>query len=173
MKLIEQIEIEIDEYLADRECERKYNRIERPKVEQMIREFRMENREFAEKCRTRFNGQKKKEYIRLRDEYIKTNDDSLLMEMQNIKYRTRNLDDARSVPIMEIFNMYGYSPIDIGNNRKKLCCPFHNEKSPSLVVYLETNSFYCFGCGLGGSPIDLIINLESCSVGRAIKILCG
>jgi DNA primase len=31
-------------------------------------------------------------------------------------------------------------------------CPFHEDTEPSLVVYKETNSFYCFGCGLSGGP---------------------
>lgn len=28
-------------------------------------------------------------------------------------------------------------------------CPFHNEKTPSFVVYPENGSFYCFGCNTG------------------------
>ena len=36
-----------------------------------------------------------------------------------------------------------------GSNVKGLC-PFHSEKSPSFTVYPADNSFYCFGCGVGG-----------------------
>ena len=35
-------------------------------------------------------------------------------------------------------------------------CPFHEDRSPSLVVYPETASFYCFGCGVGGDAIDFV-----------------
>jgi DNA primase len=35
-------------------------------------------------------------------------------------------------------------------------CPFHGEKKPSFVVYPETQSFYCFGCGKGGDAIHFI-----------------
>lgn len=38
----------------------------------------------------------------------------------------------------------------------KCSCPFHNDPTPSFVVYPKTNSFYCFGCEVGGGPIQLL-----------------
>lgn len=35
-------------------------------------------------------------------------------------------------------------------------CPFHEDRHASLVVYPETCSFYCFGCGAGGDAIDFV-----------------
>lgn len=37
-------------------------------------------------------------------------------------------------------------------------CPFHNEKTPSFTVYKDKKSFYCFGCGKGGTIIDFVIH---------------
>lgn len=38
-------------------------------------------------------------------------------------------------------------------------CPFHQEENPSFTVYAETNSFYCFSCGVGGGPLQLVSRL--------------
>lgn len=38
-------------------------------------------------------------------------------------------------------------------------CPFHAEEHPSFTVYAETNSFYCFSCGTGGGPLQLVSQL--------------
>jgi len=35
-------------------------------------------------------------------------------------------------------------------------CPFHAEEHPSFTVYVETNSFYCFSCGVGGGALQLV-----------------
>jgi hypothetical protein len=39
--------------------------------------------------------------------------------------------------------------------RRKACCPWHNEKTPSLQYYPKTNSAYCFGaCGRAYDSIN-------------------
>ena len=48
-------------------------------------------------------------------------------------------------------------------------CPFHNEKTPSLTVYPDTNSFYCFGCGAGGDVISFIRRIDNLDYVEAVK----
>jgi DNA primase len=57
-----------------------------------------------------------------------------------------------------------------GRNRKGLC-PFHSEKTPSMVVYNDTQSFYCFGCGAGGDVITFIRKIENLDYVEAVKFL--
>lgn len=50
-------------------------------------------------------------------------------------------------------------------------CPFHNEKTPSFTVYPDTQSFYCFGCGAGGSSVEFIRKIENLDYIDAVKLL--
>lgn len=50
-------------------------------------------------------------------------------------------------------------------------CPFHGEKTPSFTVYPETDSFYCFGCGVGGDVIGFIRRAENLDYIEAVKLL--
>ena len=52
-------------------------------------------------------------------------------------------------------------------------CPFHSEKTPSFVVYPETQSFYCFGCGAGGDVITFIKKISNLDYVEAVKYLAG
>ena len=45
------------------------------------------------------------------------------------------------------------------------------EKIPSVCYYLDTNSFYDFGSGTGGTVIDLYMNYNNCSLKEAISEL--
>lgn len=43
-----------------------------------------------------------------------------------------------------------------GPGRLKALCPLHAEKTPSFVVYTETQRWRCYGaCGVGGDVIEL------------------
>lgn len=57
-----------------------------------------------------------------------------------------------------------------GRNLKGLC-PFHSEKSPSFVVYPETQSFYCFGCGAGGDVVTFIRKAENLEYLESVRFL--
>jgi len=51
-------------------------------------------------------------------------------------------------------------------------CPFHNDKTPSLVVSPDKNLWNCLGaCGVGGSIIDWVMKREGISFRRAVEIL--
>ena len=58
----------------------------------------------------------------------------------------------------------------VGRNSKAVC-PFHSEKTPSFVVYPDSQSFYCFGCGAGGDIISFIMRAENLEYVEAIRFL--
>ncbi|MBQ5539404.1 MAG: DNA primase, partial [Bacteroidales bacterium] len=51
------------------------------------------------------------------------------------------------------------------------CCPFHNEKTPSLSVSPAKNIFKCFGCGASGSPVTFVMKHENMTYPEALKYL--
>ena len=59
-----------------------------------------------------------------------------------------------------------------GSNLKGLC-PFHSEKTPSFTVYPAENSFYCFGCGVGGDAITFIRKRENLDYPDAVEFLAN
>ncbi len=52
-------------------------------------------------------------------------------------------------------------------------CPFHGEKTPSFNLYPENNSFYCFGCGVGGDVVTFIKKIENLDYIDAVKFLAN
>lgn len=58
--------------------------------------------------------------------------------------------------LKQVIEHYGHE-LDSSN---KLCCPFHNENTPSNTYYEDTDSSYCYGCSAGGNAINWICNEE-------------
>ena len=65
-------------------------------------------------------------------------------------------EDVRAVnPIEKIAAEYTKLK-KIGSNTYQGLCPLHKENSPSFTVYTATQSFFCFGCGVGGDVFRLV-----------------
>ncbi|MFI3165314.1 MAG: AAA family ATPase [Bacillota bacterium] len=73
----------------------------------------------------------------------------------------------RDVKIYDVINKFVAEP----NSQGKVICPFHMEKTPSLSVNTETNSWKCFGCGKGGDAIDFVCELKGISNIEAAEML--
>ena len=67
-----------------------------------------------------------------------------------------NLFEAvkESVTARQAAQKYG---IRVGRNGMA-CCPFHDDRHPSMKV---DERFYCFGCGASGDVIDFVSRMES------------
>jgi len=50
-------------------------------------------------------------------------------------------------------------------------CPLHEERSPSLVVYPHNQSWYCFGCDIGGDVFKFVQLIEKVSFAEALQRL--
>ena len=51
------------------------------------------------------------------------------------------------------------------------CCPFHQEKTPSLTVSPDKQIFKCFGCGEGGDVIKYVAKSKQLSYHQSIHYL--
>ena len=71
----------------------------------------------------------------------------------------------QSITVREAAQMYG---IEV-NRSGMACCPFHDDKHPSMK--LNEEYFYCFGCGATGDVIDFTARLYNLSPKEAAEKL--
>ncbi len=67
------------------------------------------------------------------------------MEIQEIKQR---------LTMAQVLTRYSLKP----DKHLRLCCPFHEDKTPSMQVYYKTHTAYCFSsnCPTYGKSLDVI-----------------
>jgi len=75
-----------------------------------------------------------------------------------------------SSDIVELIRAYGVDLSRVGDHYRGLC-PFHPDTTPSLFVYPETDSWFCYGCQKGWDDIQFVREIEGCSFSEAKKRL--
>ncbi len=50
-------------------------------------------------------------------------------------------------------------------------CPFHVEKTPSFIVFPETGTWHCFGCGAGGDLFNFVMQSENLTFPEVLALL--
>jgi DNA primase len=51
------------------------------------------------------------------------------------------------------------------------CCPFHDDTTPSMSIYRESQQFHCFGCGAHGDVVDFVQRIRGISFADALREL--
>lgn len=59
-----------------------------------------------------------------------------------------------NIIVPQMVDYYAGQTVDF-DVRPVVCCPLHDEDTPSMRYYEETNTFFCFGCRRGGDVIEL------------------
>ncbi|MBN1582299.1 MAG: DNA primase [Anaerolineae bacterium] len=65
-----------------------------------------------------------------------------------------------------------YIQLEKAGRNYKAICPFHSEKTPSLIIFPETQTWHCFGaCGTGGDVFSFVMKYENLDFGEALRSL--
>jgi DNA primase len=76
---------------------------------------------------------------------------------------------AAATDIVELIGTY--FPLKRAGTEFRALCPFHDEKTPSFHVSPSKQSYYCFGCGAGGSAFQFLMQYENIDFPEAVRRL--
>ncbi len=66
---------------------------------------------------------------------------------------------------------YGIQAPAIRRQKFHVCCPIHQEKTPSCHIDLNKQVWHCFGCDTGGDAVQLVQLAEKVTYPEALRIL--
>ena len=81
------------------------------------------------------------------------------------------VDDVKArLDIVDVVSQY--APLKRAGRTYKALCPFHSEKTPSFVVFPESQTWRCFGsCNEGGDIFSFVMRTEGWDFAEALRVL--
>ncbi|MCK9331148.1 MAG: CHC2 zinc finger domain-containing protein, partial [Candidatus Cloacimonetes bacterium] len=80
------------------------------------------------------------------------------------------IDNINNIPILDVASKLNIDVKKAGVNY--VChCPAHTESTPSFTISPAKNICKCFGCGVGGGPVQLVMLQDKIEWIDAIKLL--
>lgn len=92
----------------------------------------------------------------------------LRMTRSGVEHKKLDIEAARAVKIQDI---HDFGKVRKSGKRIHCCCPLHEDKNPSFIIYTDSNSWHCFSCNRGGSSIDFIMFLHGNTFVEAVKYI--
>lgn len=158
---------EVDDLIDDYEsalnkAEHEYNNHEVPKVQEALREMKLEVPESE-----RYEMRRRYLLAELQELKNDKNNPRLKKIMLEVKIFTGKLQginpemivQARQYPITEL----------VKSRRGMALCPFHNEKTPSMDI--RKNFYHCYSCGVSGDVIDFVMKRDGLTFNQAVHRL--
>lgn len=83
------------------------------------------------------------------------------------------VDEVKSrINVVDVISRY--TPLKRAGSIYKGLCPFHDEKTPSFVVFPQSGNWHCFGaCGTGGDVFTFLMRKENLEFREALERLAG
>ena len=75
----------------------------------------------------------------------------------------------RRIDIVDLIS--GYLTLKKAGTNYRALCPFHHEKTPSMMISPEKQIFKCFGCQAGGDIFEFVQKMENLEFVEALNLL--
>jgi len=81
-------------------------------------------------------------------------------------------DVASKIDIVTLAWEYGLDLIPQNNGDYVCLCPFHDDsETPSLRFYVQTNTWWCYGCHSGASVFEFVMRMDNIEFSAALHKL--